>query len=189
MIRNFGATGLNQQPQGLDLGLGGSNIKSIQTGTTTFNTSSATQVISPIDINKSILLISYYSVFGDNNPAKELVRGQISSANQLTFNLGATPGGNILVSWTVIEFTNVKSLQRGTLAKTANTTEQTLTISAIDTTKCFIIAYMSMADSTATIYYMPLKYRIINSTSIGFQGSFTSAVTPINIDWQVIEFN
>ena len=98
IVRSFGTvSGITEQPTGLDFGLSGDLIKSIQKGT-----GSGTFTINPVDTTKSIAFLSVQT-------------GGIPSANpriQLTNATTVTvTNSHAYIEWTVIEFKKIKSIQ------------------------------------------------------------------------------
>ncbi len=163
---------------------GGSNIKSIQRGTITLSGTSTNVTISPIDISKSIVLISIEGANIDN-AFRVLVSGRLTSSTNLLLTVG-----NIdyppTVSWQVIEFNNVKSLQRGYTS--INSDIQTVTISSVNTSKSFLVTSKDATlFDTANFGLWFSSAALTNSTTITFSQLFSNK--PGNVAWEVIEFN
>lgn len=119
----------------------GSNIKSVQSGTVA-NTTTADITISAVDMNSSIVL------FSTNAQGLAAMGGNAGMA----FTLDLTSSTNLRIesnvsysypiNWEVVEFKNVKSIQRLTIAipgTTGSGTDVDTTISAVNLSKTFII--------------------------------------------------
>lgn len=173
------------------IGVGsGSNIKSIQRGVVDSGniTSSGFAInISKIDITKSIIRVTYRN---NNTDMQDLIRGEITSETQIKlFNgkLSGTATGRS-IHWEVIEFNNVRSLQKGTYTTlNPDFTDESISISSIDISKSVIFDSFSSTNSSAS-YYMQSKGAIIlNNTTISIiKHDFNGLSTH---HWQVIEFN
>lgn len=162
---------------------GGNLIKSIQRGTLTFPSATITNVtISSVDLTKSIVLVT--SIGDSVNPAVGCVKGKLTSATNLALSKATTLTAN--VSWQVIEFYNVKSLQTGDY--TLITAAGTVTVSAVSPTKSLLICSWESTASTSGANYAALNYNLTNSTTITFD-IINSANQGRNIHWQLIEFN
>ena len=138
VIRSFGdVAGITMQPNGLDLGLGGMSIKSIQKITTI--SGAATLTINKIDTAKSIVVVN------DPGSLRFDYLPIVSFANDTTLNTVMYSGAavNAAHNLTVIEFAKIKSLQSGFLADTGVTGTVNITISAVDTSKA--LAFCSFA--------------------------------------------
>lgn len=190
MIRKFGgSSGIDTQPAGIDLGVGGSNVKSIQRGTVSFASTDLTKniTINSIDITKSIVLIT--SVAYGAYSFMELFKSSIVDAT--TINISRAVASNQEYSkivWQVIEFNNVKTLQKGDASFTSGQTK-TVTISTIDTAKSMLVFSFSANNNG---YSYPHKMIIAGEISSATQLIFTASEAinnSYNIHWQVIEFN
>ena len=181
MIRNFGATGIVNQTQGIDLGLGGgSNIKSIQRGEVTQVGSSTDVTISAVDLTKAVLYITTRANAITYAPDSAAVKGKITTATNLNFSTySATP--HVVISWVVVEYENVKSLQKGDVVGIG----PTVNISAVDITKSLIIhsARVNYATNDSTAMITSSKFN--SATQISLQNVNFSC----DYHWQVIEFN
>lgn len=191
MNRFFGGgSGLTNQPSGLDVGIpsgGGSNIKSIQSGTKVTTLASDTQAISAVNPSNCLLLMSFYNAGPDGTVDKEAFYGEITSATQLTFTR-TTAGGSESIAWQLIEFNNIKSRQSGIYTTANNTNEQLVAISSVVPAKSIIVAQPFGNTGAADLASIFIKYRIANSSQIAFQGTLNGTNIK-KMAWQVLEFN
>lgn len=187
MIRKFGSiAGLEMQPSGLDVGLGGGSVsKSIQRGSTLLLTGATTTInitITSVDMSKSIVIVSTIPKAGSTQNAEIYVRGILTSSTnlQLVRNTGS---GATDVSWVVVEFNNVKSLQTG--SKSISVASATVTVSAVNTSKSLLFASWTTADTTNSFEGLT-NYVLTDSTTLTFtQNGFYSK----SIQWYLVEFN
>lgn len=168
---------------------GGSNIRSVQRGTVTFSTTDVTKTISinNVDLTKAIVLIEFSYT---NTPAYAYyggVSGVLSGATELLLSRFTPVTGTratLKVSWQVIEFNNVKSLQKGSLTTAFNGTAYSVTINSVDVAKS-ILFFNYTNDTGNTLFYGEhLEGSIADSTTINFY-QLANAKT---IKWQVVEF-
>lgn len=177
-------------------GGGGSNIKSIQRGTATFDYTSGTLLnisISSINPNKSIVRITYNRNSENGaQPAFFDIACKIVDATNIQLirqSVGNSSVTDIIVNWEVIEFNNVKSKQTGVVNGMSSNSNTDVEITSINTNKSLLlfnhthntdnIGYSSLAN------YIFIRGSIYNSTTLRF---YILALTP-TIYWQVIEFN
>lgn len=187
LIRLFGgASGVTNQPQGLDIGIGGGNIKSIQRGTTTgIVAGQATQdiPISKVDPNKSIVLIENTA---GTAFATKLTLGQLTSETNLRLTRDGTTGLGATIFWQVVEFENIKSLQKGV---TNIATTGAITISSVNTLKTITFNSGLKSSAASTSDLAAIRMNLSSATNInvvvaGGEGGYTA-----DVGWQVVEFN
>lgn len=180
-------------PGGLVGTLDSSVVKSKQTGTATFpstsNLQSITVTVSAINPNNCILYVYQTSRTGEFS--KYAISGDVTNATTLTFSRATNTTGADSIVWELIEFNNVKSRQTGITRGTG----AAIVISAVDVNKascfqsCSNQGYYSV--STSTLGNI-LHTRIVDSTHVILHGNGSG--TPIPPDdawyrhWQVIEF-
>lgn len=175
-------------------GGGGSSIKNIQAGTATFTTglASITVPISSVDLNKAVLLFSYLkdNTTTGNTADRFLIMGTITDADILTFSVGNVAGSNFAVNWTVIEFSNVKTLQRGIVTlSTIGYTLQNFSVSPINPTKSFLIVSGKSTDSNQSMWVnLAFRYAIVDVATIGIRSGINSESLN-TFDYQLVEFN
>lgn len=168
----------------------GSNIKSIQRGVATFSATDVTKTIpnNGVDLSRAIVIIEWthtntpgYCYYGG-------ISGKLNSATELLLSRWATVSGTrstIEVAWQVIEFNNVKSLQKGTLTTVYDGTAYSAVINSIDTTKSILFYSYTNNTGNTNFYGEHLEGYIANATTLNFNQIFNAKT----IEWQVIEFN
>lgn len=169
---------------------GESNIKSIQRGTTSFTAAATTKdiTISQVDISKSIVRVSMVVTAQDQTPHTQKTIGcgaRLTTSTNL--NLAKLVGGkDITVSWEVIEFNNVKTIQRGILDSSQNFTF-TVSITAVDLNKSLLFTN-SKAYNSYVVYSEKPTYteRFSSSTQLEFK---QDGIGASEIYWEVIQFN
>ena len=174
-----------------DTGLIGTftNITSMQSGIATpWATSALTQVgitISTVDPSKSIVLIGQSLDNAEGYKNISLAYLASDSVVNIRRYSGVTP---ILGKyfWRVIEFNNIKSIQRGTFSNSllGYDTAKDITISPLtNLSKSFILVnnYAQSLDNNAKDYFIGAEIK--NATTISIYGPSTTWGA-----WQVIEF-
>lgn len=181
--------------QGLDkfkFDVSGSNIKSIQRGTTahTFAGSTKTYVtINAVDLTKSIVLVDFPGLGAGAEPGinKIVTSCEFVTSTQLAFTLGTADTFGSTFSWTVIEFNNVKSFQTGASSTSAQNIN--ITISNVNLNKSLLF-YSQTSNVASTNYIYSLISGVLSTnTSIVFTMNTVTGAGLRNIIWYVIEFN
>jgi len=165
---------------------GGSNIKSIQHIATSmaFNELDKTINISSIDINKTLVIIEF--PVGLNPSA--LIAYNFTSSTKLTLSraTGGSAVYNIIV--TIIEFTKVKSSQRG-FANLTNVTAYSTNITPVDVSKSIVTCY-TVSNNTAN----NVIGSFVCTVDFMYSGSHITVVRDTNSSyystafWHVLEF-
>jgi len=158
---------------------GGSNIKSIQRGFTALDgsTTSKTVTILAVDTTKAIIKVYYYNAGAA--AVYTAIQAIISSATSFSLIRGDINGSTCSIYWEVIEFNNVKSLQKGTYGGFG-----TISITSVNLSKSFIIASW-YANAYATSLFQGYGLTAANQITIAQSGTDGA----IYHAWQVIEFN
>lgn len=167
---------------------GGSNIKSIQRGVASVN-QALNITINPVDVTKSIVLITVYSngTWGNDH----LYLGYLSSGTNLVIEKGfSNTTGDI--AWQVIEFNNVKSMQRGTFTDVGGfgAITTTKTITSVDLSKSMVIGYIKKdVGSGSNAGETGFNITLTNSTTITVKTSNGGGSFIGTYYYYVIEFN
>jgi hypothetical protein len=159
-----------------------SNIKSIQRGTLLVNDSSTTFYIpiSAVDLSISIVDISFTAP--NSNAQEDNWQCNLSDSTNIYMKRDRGTALAVDISWTVIEFNNVKSKQTGWVDVVSNV--RVSTISAVNPLKCMLWA-SHRATGSASAYYALFK-EVTSATSLTFK--MYGASDP-SVRWQLIEFN
>ena len=166
IVRNFGTvSGITEQPTGLDFGLSGDLIKSIQEGT-----GSGTITIKPVDTTKSIAFLSVQT--GGTPTTNQTI--QLTNATTVTVT-----NSNGYNEWTVIEFKKIKSIQSGTAT---GLSDCSAVISAVDNSKSNI--FWSYFGSTSAPTYVITARVVSTSVYFGFSENISCTVYWFVVEWQ-----
>lgn len=189
MIRNFGASGLTKQVQGLDLGLGGgSNIKNIQRGTASIINGgiNVNITISSVDLSKTLLIFSIRQDNTTNDPSACLARGYINASTNIKFERGSAPAKQILIDWQVIEFNGNVKVQNGLTALNDGVAQNTITISSVDLTKAVLFHSVTTSAASQTFADVLTSGYLSSNTGVTFRriNSYLGNL----IAWYVVEF-
>lgn len=165
-------------------GPGGSNIKSIQRGTTTMTAVTMNVTITGINLNAAIVKIKVKH--GTNAGGPDTVKAILTTTTNLALTIGCGSAESAVVNWEIIEFYNVKSIQQGTKTFTSGGSA-TQAITSVNTNKSYIeFSFTTSAYNPASDNFF-IGGELTNSTTL----TFTSAdvTNTKTIAWQVIEFN
>jgi hypothetical protein len=167
---------------------GGNNIKSMQSGTATLGSGVATLTvpISEVNLSRAVVILTMNANTG-TTPAEIMVRAMISDST--TVQLDRSSGGNsVTVNWQVIEFNNVKSLQKGTFG--VGSTQGIANISPVVFAKTmYFWSYWNNSTTvTAGSYHLGFDTsKVTSNNQIIFKPIDTSGTKSVH--WQVVEFN
>lgn len=117
------------------------NVVKVQSGTFRLVSGSNTSSIpANVDLSRSAMVFYYSSTDGTDDYVDNSVRGNISSSNQVTFDVAGTTGVKS-GHWYVFEsLGDAFSVQNANLDFASTSTSESIGISFIDTSKTFIIA-------------------------------------------------
>ncbi len=175
-----------------------SNIKSIQRGTVQINNGGASPytlstTISSVDLDCSIVKIYVKSPSDDSYDRCDRcsVKVYIDASTTLKFYLDeatvSSGGYTPYIAWEVIEFNNVKSLQKGTCSYTSSGSYTDVTVSNFTTSKAILFfSFSSTSTSDELTDYMTAGY-ITDGTTVTFYGN--SGAGTKSIYYYLIEFN
>lgn len=170
-----------------------SPIKSIQYGVIDMpaSTGSVTITISSVDISESIVLLSFADTYSNQDGVHSIAhRGRLISNTQLVIDrydqYSATTAS---IAWKVIEFSNIASLQRGTVHLEQNT-ELPVSVSTVNPNKAMLFCSFMFNASSNYAAYTAIRHRVINSTTIGFYNKYYQSGYGYNADiqWYLAEF-
>jgi hypothetical protein len=186
MIRKFGASGIDFQPKGLDLGLGSGVIKTIQTGESTIAASStfANVAIASVDITKSIVLITYSTAGAGLYVQYAQTSGYLSGATSLRLERYSSDANIINVSWQVIEFTSAVKVQMGAIGASFMST--TATVTAVNLSKAIVFINYNCNNASYTQYAsVQLLAKLTSTTVLTVKNTYSTMV--YNVNWYVVE--
>lgn len=168
-------------------GSSGSNIKSIQRGLSELinNTYSLNVPIANVDINRSVVIVNEAIAFNGASPADIKVKAKLINGNTLNLAIGSTSGGSgsAKISWQIIEYKDIKSLQTGELL--FNTTTQNVNISDVNIDKSILIFSFNTTHTTYALQGLVLRGHIANDNTLTF---YTGSASQAKINWQLVEF-
>jgi hypothetical protein len=168
---------------GLIGGGGGSNIKSIQRGLV-IATNSVNVTISSVDLANSVLIISYQG--GGGTAVRNLkAMGKLTSSTNINFSL-TTSAGYVTVNWQVVEFNNVKSIQRGDV--TLSAASESVTINAVDWGKTMLLSSVKLNSTGTDLTYLVTDGGIERLTNTSIRLNTGNASNTGTAHWQVVEF-
>lgn len=164
-----------------------SNIKSIQRGSATINATNSVDVaITSINLTQSILNFGCSKASGNVAPVTVAVMGKLTNSTNINFSTDSNAVA-ITVYWEVIEFNNVKSVQRGDLTINADNTDIAVTINSVNISKSMAITSCKTGYSTATAIGVVCAAQLTSATNLNVRGAYPSGYA-VTAHWQVIEF-
>lgn len=170
-----------------DAGLSGL-IKSVQHGTTNI-TATQNVTISAVDLTKSVIMITVMAVSAAT-AAQASVSAHFNSSTEITLTVGNATGTKS-VSWEVIEFIQVKSLQTGTTAVTTGTGvtgTNTATVTSVNRNKSILYLSRITTHPGSGSEINSFAGEITNSTTLTFSAYWAGGQT-ITFRWFLVEFN
>lgn len=165
-------------------GGGGSVIKSVQRGLTTTAAAGTKQTITinPVDVSKSIILMTIQS---DNVWPQILeVLAKIESSTTISFEHTYRDSNAVSISWEVVEFTKLKSLQKGDVAQ-VSFPDVNVTINAVNLNKTIAFVTSKNADTNNSSLRTRVRASLTNSTTLNI---FTRNTNTQTFHYQVVEF-
>lgn len=166
-------------------GGGGANVKSSQKIESYLQGSTFTDVpISPIDTTSSIVLLSYHCETAETLDKITLL-AEIINSNTVRVSSTATATSLIWFNIEVIEFNNVKSLQRGKLTITNFESDQNIAITPVVLSKSFVVGSFISSKTENIFNWATYRYRLTASNQLRLTLRYGGAGT---FAWQVIEF-
>lgn len=167
---------------------GGVTIKTLQRGTTVIgvNQDIVNVTITSVDATKAIIRFGFYT--NTNVASKAFVTGVFSNNTTLLFARNVSDASaTVTIYWEVIEFGNVKSVQKGSTSSAVSSSGTNVTISEVNTSNSLIF-YSFTAASNDTSGKTVEAARFVNSTTISLLGQPSGSGTNY-FNYQVIEFN
>lgn len=168
----------------------GGMIEKIQTGLLIIPITELSQSVSieEVDLSKAILTFEFTGS-GSNHPQWWVPGGYFVNSNTIEFAKGSvtSSGNNVVIRWRVIEFKNVKSLQRGErLAPYSGYADDIIVINEVDRLKSFAVISAKYASGNNGGNNGRFLTEFINGLpQLRITGPFAVNTT---IYWQVIEF-
>ena len=167
----------------------------VQYGTVTIAAlaTSGTATISSVDTTKSSVLLLGASVAnnaGTANYSQTMSRVDLTNATTVTATCGAAITLDVItVSFVVISFSGVKSLQQGTLTIVHPATTGTATISSVSTTKSILLWQGYANDTNEGVYQGMATVTLTNSTTVTGSHDAGSGASTITMGYVVVEFS
>lgn len=169
-------------------------IKSIQSGTISIavGTKTNTATISSVDLSKAAII--HNGSRGGTNSSTESALNRVNVTLTLTNSTTLTANSYInvtttatIVSYTIVEFDNIKSIQRGSISIPSGISG-TATVTAVDMSKSILLhnGFFTAAANNAQRAFHTLV--LTNSTTITAERTSTAA-SDATVNYSLIEFN
>jgi len=163
---------------------GGSFVNSIQSGETSFSTNIQDINISPVELSRSVVFMSFSTTYSlTSNVFRGLPIPALISPDTLRFSRYSADG-TITASWAVVEFLNGVNVQH--LAGTVSgSPPYDISISPVDLTKTFLITYCYGGTQATAASSIGRATLLDNSTVRIVRESFSGE---LNYSIYVVEF-
>jgi len=163
-------------------------VRSIQRGYHTGSSSDITIPLSTINPEKSIVLIDIGALREGDGSYNNLPCLLSLTNNSMTVSRSHGGNYNLPFSWQVIEYEDVKSIQRGVCYISETSSDITISLNNVDPNKCIAIIDWGYNRETsgATIYYPCVKDITPTSLVLSPNNQFYDGKP---FSWQVIEFH
>ena len=168
---------------------------SIQSGSKTIVAADGTTVnvaISSVTTANSIVMYTSRNADATSRLQRHTFIASLSSSTNIQFVRAESAfASDVIVEWTVVEFDSgvLNSLQTGTSTRTSATTD--VSITAVDTSKSFVIAHLKTVQTT-NLEFVTCKATLVQTTDPGDTLRLASYGTPAAgesvIGYQVVEF-
>jgi len=157
----------------------------VQSGTQAMGGSASVDVaITAVNLSRSFAIC--YFMTSSSNP-QSVPTCQLTSTTNLQIRTGAALSVTT-VSWYVVQFASGATVQRGSHNMASGDTTNNVTITSVDTTKAFVIAYARINDSSVSNdERRTVKARLTSATNLEL--SRRESGTAIDIEWQVVELD
>jgi len=163
-----------------------SNIKSIQRGSVVLSAVSTNITISGVDLTKAVIRMTSSPTSYSGYFKNILANATFVNATTINFSVPIYLS-SINITWEVIEFNNVKSIQNGISSSGLSTT--TVTVANVNPLKstCFFSQRSNSSDSAggATLASCTLT----NATTLTFNANNNYTANAMEYTWTLIEFN
>lgn len=162
-------------------------ITSVQYGTVTLNdVSSATATIASVDTTRSIVLYLGEDKEGDSHTSD--ARVALTNATTVTATREtASAGHDTIVSFVVMTFSGVVSLQTGTVSITTTDLTGTATVTAVVTARTALF-YLGKVIVSNTVHDSAIRMTLTNATTITATRTAPSVSQTATIGFALVEF-
>jgi outer membrane protein assembly factor BamB len=155
---------------------------SVQRGTTSVTASPVNVAIGAVDRTKTFVLTSWQKI-GSTYGADDVLRARLTSNTTLEFSHG-TGSFDGIADWQVVTMESA-SVQSGDATLAATDPFVTVPVTAVDTTKTFLLAsWTSAGDGIGANF---IRGRIISPTQLRFDRGVTG--TAISLTWYLVTLN
>lgn len=166
----------------------GAAINSIQSGVFQIPADqvSGTEAISEVDPTKAVLIF-LGSKSNNGNVSTDAASIELTNGTTITARRYTSSGGDVNVSYMVLEFTSGAAVQRGMIEIAGDTNTDTATITAVDLAKTVIIPGGQHCNTLNNFNYYATHLVLTNATTI----TATCHLTPVanHLPWQILEFD
>ncbi len=165
------------------------NEFSVQRGLSTIGSgsSSTTASISPVDVSKSMVLVTNYDDDTSTNEQTGLATGELQNSTTVLLKRFDGPAVNDAIAWQVVTFSDGSgaTVQSGETTLGTGTASQTASLSSIDPAHSWL--YCSYDADSNGLQQTAVGCELTNSTTASFYRNSSNAYTN-RIRWYVVTF-
>jgi hypothetical protein len=156
---------------------------SVQRGSQTMTADAVNVTLTSTDLSRTYAVITYQHT-GATYGADDFYRARLTSSTNLELSKQAGGNAGAVVDWQVVELTAGGTVQRGDLSFLSSDASKTAAISAVDSTKAFLLAYWNGGAGIAPNF---IRGRITSATQLTFDRANTG--TTIDLTYFVVGLN
>lgn len=166
--------------------VGGASVSNVQRDSIVMTGTIINVPITAVDLSKAIATVKVWNTGSGPDASEMFVGAELTSATNLRLHLEVYDASNQPeVAWQVVEYENVKSLQRDVLL--VDSAIETDAIASVDITKSILFfSYTTIIGSSVNL--AGLYGELTDATTLTFK-QFGTAGWAKDAYWQVIEFN
>ena len=157
-------------------------LDNVQKGTATLANASSTVAVTIASVDPSKAFLTFSVRGNDTSPENISISGRLSNATTVTFDRVGT-SGNVVIDWSVVEFSSGVTVQRGTVTPGGSTTN--VAITSVDLTRSFPLVSMRAG---GVIYEGEDWVRARFTSSTDLELATTNTFGNV-IEWQVVTYN
>jgi len=157
---------------------------SVQRGSQTMTTDAVNVTLTSVDLSRTYALITYQHT-GTTYGVGDFYRARLTSSTNLELSKQAGGSTGAVVEWQVVELTAGGTVQSGDLSFLTSDASKTAAISAVDSTKAFLLAYWNVGGAGIAPNF--IRGRITSATQLTFDRADTG--TTVNLTYFVVGLN
>ncbi len=156
----------------------------VQRGSQTITADTANVTLTAVDLSRTYAIISHQDT-GATYGVGDFYRAHLTSTTNLELSKQTGGSTGAVVDWQVVELTAGGTVQRGDLSFLSSDASKTAVISAVDSTKAFLLASWNVGGTGIAPNFV--RGRITSATGLTFDRADTG--TTVNLTYFVVGLN